>query len=214
MNNRDTSDRALSRRQFLAGLSTAAKGSLIVLSVPAILTACRQANEQPATSSTDHAATDHNMEVAERAEYQLLNEELVTELDAITARIVPTDDTPGAREAGSVRFIDYVLADGRQEQLDTIQVGVTALNARANSEFGVTLFSELTEAQQIELLTAIETSPFFSTLRYLTVASLFAMPQYGGAGPDVGYNLIGMTHAHAYMPPFGYYDADYAARGE
>lgn len=214
MNYRDTSDRKLSRRQFLAGLSTAAKGSLIVLSVPTILTACRQANEQPQTSASDHAATEHTMDVADRAPLRLLNEELATELDAITARIVPTDDTPGAREAGSVRFIDYVLAEGRQEQLDTIQVGVTALNARANSEFGVTLFSELTEAQQIELLTAIETSPFFSTLRYLTVASLFAMPQYGGTGPDVGYNLIGMTHAHAYMPPFGYYDADYAARGE
>jgi hypothetical protein len=51
-------------------------------------------------------------------------------------------------------------------------------------------------------------------VRFLTVASLFALPQYGGTGPDVGYNLIGMTHAHAYMTPFGYYDADYAARGE
>lgn len=210
MNEPDMSERGLSRRQFLAGLSTAAKGSLIVLSVPAILTACRQANEEPAEPATA-ASGDIS---SERPQYRLLNEELATELDAISARIVPTDDTPGAREAGSVRFMDYVLADGRQDQLETIQIGIDALNARANSEFGATLFSELTEAQQIELLTAIETSPFFMTLRYLTVASLFAMPQYGGTGPDVGYNLIGMTHAHAYMPPFGYYDADYAARGE
>lgn len=209
MNNLDMTDRELSRRQFLAGLSTAAKGSLIVLSVPAILTACRQADEQTA-APTDEQTGD----VAARAQYQLLNDELATELDAISARIVPTDDTPGAREAGSVRFMDFVLADGRQDQLETIQSGVTALNERANTEFGVSLFSQLTEAQQIELLTAIETSPFFNTVRYLTVASLFALPQYGGTGPDVGYNLIGMTHAHAYMPPFGYYDADYAARGE
>lgn len=194
-------DRELCRRQFLAGLSTAAKGSLIVLSLPAILTACRQANEQNPTASAD-------------AQYTILSNDLAIELDAISARIVPTDDTPGAREAGSVRFMDVVLADGRQDQLTILQTGMVELNASANREFGVSSFAALSETQQDALLTAIETTPFFSTVRFLTVASLFALPQYGGTGPDVGYNLIGMTHAHAYMPPFGYYDADYAARGE
>jgi len=194
-------DRELSRRQFLAGLSTAAKGSLIVLSLPAILTACRQANEQNPTATAD-------------AQYTILSNDLAIELDAVSARIVPTDDTPGAREAGSVRFMDVVLADGRQDQLTILQAGVVELNASASREFGVSSFAALNETQQDALLTAIETTPFFSTVRFLTVASLFALPQYGGNGPDVGYNLIGMTHAHAYMPPFGYYDADYAARGE
>jgi gluconate 2-dehydrogenase gamma chain len=194
-------DRELSRRQFLAGLSTAAKGSLIVLSLPAILTACRQANEQNPTASAD-------------AQYTILSNDLAIELDAISARIVPTDDTPGAREAGSVRFMDVVLADGRQDQLTILQTGMVELNASASREFGVSSFAALSETQQDALLTAIQTTPFFSTVRFLSVASLFALPQYGGTGPDVGYNLIGMTHAHAYMPPFGYYDADYAARGE
>ena len=194
-------DRELCRRQFLAGLSTAAKGSLIVLSLPAILTACRQANEQNPTASAD-------------AQYTILSNDLAIELDAVSARIVPTDDTPGAREAGSVRFMDVVLADGRQDQLTILQTGMVELNASASREFGVSSFAALSETQQDALLTAIETTPFFSTVRFLTVASLFALPQYGGTGPDVGYNLIGMTHAHAYMPPFGYYDADYAARGE
>lgn len=194
-------DRDLSRRQFLAGLSTAAKGSLIVLSLPAILTACRQANQQNPTASADAQTT-------------ILSRDLAIELDAISARIVPTDDTPGAREAGSVRFMEVVLADGRQDQLTILQTGIVELNASASREFGVASFAALSETQQDALLTAIETTPFFSTVRFLTVASLFALPQYGGTGPDVGYELIGMTHAHAYMPPFGYYDADYAARGE
>jgi hypothetical protein len=110
--------------------------------------------------------------------------------------------------------MDVVLADGRQDQLTILQTGMVELNASASREFGVSSFAALSETQQDALLTAIETTPFFSTVRFLTVASLFALPQYGGTGPDVGYNLIGMTHAHAYMPPFGYYDADYAARGE
>jgi gluconate 2-dehydrogenase gamma chain len=201
MNNHDMTDRELSRRQFLAGLSTAAKGSLIVLSLPAILSACRQAAEQRPDASTAVA------------QYNLLSTELATELDAISARIVPSDDTPGAREAGTVRFMDIVLAD-RRDQLATLQTGVTELNARASTEYGLAQFSALTETQQDDLLTAIEATPFFSTVRFLTVASLFALPEYGGTGPDVGYKLTGMTHAHAYMPPFGYYDADYTARGE
>jgi hypothetical protein len=169
-------DRELSRRQFLAGLSTAAKGSLIVLSLPAILTACRQANEQNPTASAD-------------AQYTILSNDLAIELDAVSARIVPTDDTPGAREAGSVRFMDVVLADGRQDQLTILQTGMVELNASASREFGVSSFAALSETQQDALLTAIETTPFFGTVRFLTVASLFALP-------------------------FGYYDADYAARGE
>jgi gluconate 2-dehydrogenase gamma chain len=32
------------------------------------------------------------------------------DIDAVAARIVPTDDTPGAREAGVVYFIDRALA--------------------------------------------------------------------------------------------------------
>ena len=189
------------RRRFLSLLADAAKGSVIVLGMPAILSAC-----QPGRESAD-TQTDSS-------EYTLLSAALALELDAATARIVPSDDTPGAREAGTVRFIDTVLADGRQEQLPILQAGVDDLNRLASERFGTPLFSSLNEAQQDELLQEVETSPFFSTLRYLTVASLFALPQYGGNGPDTGYSLIGMTHAHAYVPPFGYYDADYAARGE
>lgn len=190
-----------SRRRFLAGLGDAAKGSLIVLTMPAILSACRPATEPEATTQTT-------------SPYQLLSPELAQALDAATARVVPTTDTPGAREAGTVNFIDTVLADGRQDQLPILQSGVDELNRAANERFGVTLFSALTESQQDELLRAVETTPFFSTLRYLTVASLFALPEYGGNGPDTGYTLIGMSHGHAYLPPYGYYDADYAARGE
>jgi gluconate 2-dehydrogenase gamma chain len=195
----DHSARALTRRQFLAGLSDAAKCSLIVLSVPAILTACGRTETTPSAPGTSN--------------YSILSDELARTLDAVTARIVPTDATPGAREAGAVGFIDHVLADGRQDQLPVLQSGADDLNAAA-SRLGAGSFAELSAEQQDQLLTEIETTPFFGTLRYLTVASLFALPQYGGNGPDTGFTLIGMTHAHAYVPPFGYYDADYAARGE
>jgi len=196
------SPQVMNRRQFLTGLTDAAKYSLIVLSVPAIVTACSRTEEaRPASSVT-------------ASSYKILTDDLARTLDAVTARIVPTDSTPGAREAGTVGFIDHVIFDGRQDQLPILQQGAQELNATASSRFAGKRFDELTEAQQDELLTEIQTTPFFGTMRYLTVASLFAMPQYGGNGPDVGWQLIGMSHAHAYVPPFGFYDADYAARGE
>ena len=196
----NTDARAFSRRQFLSGLTGAAKTSLIVLSVPAILSACSRSESVDSSTSVSG--------------YKILTDDLAKTLDAISARIVPTDSTPGAREANTVGFIDHVLLDGRQDLLPAIKQGIDELNTAARERFAASGFAELSEAQQDQLLTDVETTPFFGTLRYLTVASLFAFPQYGGNGPDVGYTLVGMTHAHAYAPPFGYYDADYAARGE
>jgi gluconate 2-dehydrogenase gamma chain len=48
--------------------------------------------------------------VAESAPYEFLTAEQARLLDVITAHLIPTDDTPGAREAKVVRFIDHALA--------------------------------------------------------------------------------------------------------
>ena len=45
-------------------------------------------------------------------------------------------------------------------------------------------------------------------------AGLFAAPEYGGSGGEVGNALIGFEDRHVWQPPYGYYDADYAEKGE
>ncbi|MEQ8955967.1 MAG: gluconate 2-dehydrogenase subunit 3 family protein [Gammaproteobacteria bacterium] len=187
-----------SRRAFLQSAGAAMKGSLIVLTIPAIVSACDRATrarlEQRGLSNLGTADA--------------------VELAAVAARIIPTDETPGASEAGVIYFFDQVLDENRAEQRALLSVGVRDLNRRAAANSGVNLFSELTAGQQDSLLATVEDSPFFATMRFLTVAGMFALPEYGGTGPELGYQLIGFEDRHAWAPPYGFYDADYMEKGE
>ena len=132
------------------------------------------------------------------------------DVEAVTAQIIPTDDTPGAREAGVVHFIDRALATflshlagDYRAQLAGFQAAYRARHPDAAS------FASLTSAQQIEYLTSVERTPFFDTTRLLTILGMFSMPAYGGNRDGVGWKLIGFDDQHAFQPPFGYYDRDY-----
>src|ERR1700736_6601624 len=54
-----------------------------------------------------------------------------TEIDALSARIIPTDDTPGAREAGVVYFIDRALTTFAKGDRKLYTEGMAELQARA-----------------------------------------------------------------------------------
>jgi gluconate 2-dehydrogenase gamma chain len=56
------------------------------------------------------------------------------------------------------------------------------------------------------VLSAIETTPFFKTVRDHTIMGMFASPQHGGNFNKVGWQLIGFEDTLAFKPPFGYYD--------
>ena len=132
------------------------------------------------------------------------------DVEAVAAQIIPTDETPGAREAGVVHFIDRALAtfmspfagDYRAE-IAAFQAGYRARHPEAAS------FAALSTAEQIAHLTSIERTPFFDTTRLLTLLGLFSMPAYGGNRDGVGWKLLGFDDQHAFQPPFGYYDRDY-----
>ena len=51
-------------------------------------------------------------------------------------------------------------------------------------------------------------------VRYLTLAGMFSLPEHGGNRDQIGWRLLGFENRHAWQPPFGFYDADYAERGE
>jgi gluconate 2-dehydrogenase gamma chain len=56
------------------------------------------------------------------------------------------------------------------------------------------------------VLTAIEKSPFFNTVRTHTVIGFFASPVHGGNQDKIGWKLIGYDDSLNFRPPFGYYD--------
>lgn len=193
------SHRELSRRALLSALaSSAAARTCGLVSLPLLLTAAGQAQ-----------AAHH-----EHKPLSTLGVEEAEELAAIAARILPTDATPGATEAGAIYFMDTVLGSSRSELLDPVREGLVALQASTMAAYAVPRFSMLDSSQQDTLLQAIETTEFFAMLRFLTLAGSFSLPEYGGNRDHIGWELIGFDHRHAWAPPFGYYDADYALRGE
>jgi gluconate 2-dehydrogenase gamma chain len=134
-------------------------------------------------------------------------------VDAIACQIMPTDDTPGAREAGVVFFIDHSLGTWAGSQRDFFLAGLEDLDRRAALMGRRALrFAQLSAARQVELLRSIETTPFFQVARFFTLMGMFSLPIHGGNRNLVGWKLIGYEHRPAWQPPFGYYDA--AAAGK
>jgi hypothetical protein len=194
------SGEALTRRMFMQGSGTLVGGAMMRAGLPTFV-----ALSQAACSAKEAAAAFENLSLVE-----------AREIIAIAARILPTTDTPGATEAGAVYFFDKALgsfltgmAGPARGMFAGFQQGVAA--AFAGAEF----FSDLDEADQDEYLKGVEATPFFQGFRFLTMAGVFGMSMYGGNRDNIGWKLVGMDGPpHAWLPPYGFYDAQYAVDQE
>lgn len=126
----------------------------------------------------------------------------------MTAQIIPTDETPGAREARVVHFIDRALVTfEKNRQADYVR-GLADLQRQTTQLFpAVSRFSALTAAQQIQVLSAMENTPFFNLVRTHTISGFFASPIHGGNADKIGWKLVSYDDSLHFTPPFGYYDA-------
>jgi len=132
------------------------------------------------------------------------------DVEAVAAQIVPTDDSPGAREAGAVYFIDRALATFFSQLAGDYRSQLAAFQSEFRKQHaGSASFASLSSDQQIAYLKGIDKTPFFNTTRLLTLLGMFSLPSYGGNRDSVGWKLIGFEDAHVFQPPFGYYDRDY-----
>jgi gluconate 2-dehydrogenase gamma chain len=146
----------------------------------------------------------------ESTEWRFFNATEARTVDAIVAQIIPTDETPGAREMGIPRFIDHGLAGFLAPLAAAFRTGLEEFEThyRARNPAGQP-FASLPPARQIEWLRQVEHTAFFESVQQLTVLGALAMPKYGGNRNGLGWKLIGFTDSHAFVPPFGYYDRDY-----
>jgi gluconate 2-dehydrogenase gamma chain len=129
------------------------------------------------------------------------------EVEAMAAQIIPTDETPGAREAHCLYFIDKALTGFARSQQAAYTQGLQELQAKTAQLYpGAAKFSALTSEQQIKLLTEIEKTPFFNLVRTHTVIGFFARPVHGGNRDKIGWKLIGYDDSLNHKAPFGYYD--------
>lgn len=130
------------------------------------------------------------------------------DFDAFSAQIIPTDDTPGAREANVVGFADFALSEIQLDKKVDFANALKALGTQAaKTAPGTTSFAALTSAQQIDAMKAMEKTPEFGLLRAFTLIGFLSDPADGGNKGKVGWNLIGFEDKFYYQPPFGYYDA-------
>jgi gluconate 2-dehydrogenase gamma chain len=140
--------------------------------------------------------------------FAFLTPEQGAEVEAMTAQIIPTDSTPGAREARVVQFIDRALVTFEKERQPAYTQGLKELQAKTKELFpSASLFSRLTPEQQIQLLKAIEDTPFFNLVRTHTVTGFFASPAHGGNYNKIGWQLVSYDDSLNFKAPFGYYDA-------
>jgi gluconate 2-dehydrogenase gamma chain len=183
-----------SRRSALRQL-IAAMGA-VALDWPAIVKAAHEAHvaaESPPTLS-----------------YTLLAAGDAADVEALTSQIVPSDETPGAREAGVTYFIDRGLGSFFSHWRESFTRGLAEFQTacRAFDPAGSS-FAKLSSDRQIEFLRTVERTPFFDQARLLTLCGMFSSPKYGGNRNGVGWKLIGFEDQHVFEPPFGYYDWDY-----
>jgi len=143
------------------------------------------------------------------APYEFLTPDRVRLLDVITSHIVPTDDTPGAREARVVRFIDHAFATFFKDFQKNFSDTLTAFDKFA-SRFRPdgAPFLSLSHNEQIALLRDLERlePDVFGPLRNLTMTGMFSHPEHGGNYQKIGWRLIGYVDQYSWAPPFGYYD--------
>jgi gluconate 2-dehydrogenase gamma chain len=210
------SDANFSRRRFLADGAAALAASWAAVRLPGIggaLSHARQAATSPVPPSYEFFTPAQGADIA-----------------AITAQIWPADDTPGAIEAGIPHFIDRVFATGADGSFADVNFAIydepvgadpvarsfaplvqdglaqlaVACRARAPASDG--RLAALPGDQQHQVLTAIETTPFFRLLRRMTVVGLLADPAYGGNVAKGGWRSIGFEDRFLWQPPFGSYD--------
>lgn len=181
----------LSRRDFVA--TAGALGAVWLL-----------ADAAERSEAVAHAA--HQISQAQPT-LSVLTREQAAEIEAFSSRIIPSDDTPGAREAGVVYFIDRGLNGWARDQRPVFTEGLTKLAADVAAKFpGQSRLSALTPAQQDEVLRSIEQTPFFGAVRFATLAGMFSLPAHGGNRDFAGWRLIGQDNAMEYKSPFGWYD--------
>jgi gluconate 2-dehydrogenase gamma chain len=186
-----------SRRQFLVSSACGLSTAWVALHWPAILSAQQHAHEMAASSPP--------------ATLQFLSRDQAADVEAIAAQIIPTDETPGAREAHVVYFIDRALITFDRARQADYSNGLADLQTRTKAMFpAAAKFSQLSGEQQVQLLSAIQHTPFFDMVRVHTIMGFLSNPEYGGNDNKVGWKLIGFEDNFYYQPPFGYYDSEYA----
>lgn len=138
--------------------------------------------------------------------YRFFNDDEAGLLSAICEQIIPGDDTPGAVDAGAILFIDRQLNGRHRRHRQAYRRGLASLRQTCAQLHGRS-FEELTPAQQIETLRALETGrapkefwsdptapAFFNLVLAHTMQSFYGSPRHGGNRNYASYRMLGLDY--------------------
>jgi gluconate 2-dehydrogenase gamma chain len=181
-----------------------------LLSSGGILTSAWIASQWPGISAAhDHAAHAASMPTPTGHEFFSATE--AADVEAIAAQIVPSGATAGAREARVILFIDRSLATFFSDLAPSFREGLGAFQTAFRAAYpGTSSFAAASTEQQHAFLGTVDRTAFFDNVRLLTLLGMFTDPRYAGNYQQRGWKLIGFEDQHAFTPPFGHYDRDYA----
>jgi hypothetical protein len=123
-------------------------------------------------------------------------------MTALSERVMPTTDTPGAIAAGVPEFIEKLLADwALPDERKPILAGLDAIEARSQADYKVAAERATPEQQDALLTLAMENQlpggwEFFDKFRQLVITGYFT-------------SEIGITKERKYLPVPGRYDGAY-----
>jgi len=180
----------LDRRHFLSRGLAAVGATWTAAHWPAVLSAAEHAHKAAASP--------------EAQKFEFFTPAEAKEIEALASCIIPSDGTPGAREAGVVYFIDRALVTFSVEDQKTYREGLPELQKRVAELFpGLALFSAATPDQQEAVLESLDEAgakaallrpqrlryrsgaaaqPLFAVLRVHTIAGFLIDPEVGRKG--------------------------------
>jgi len=208
----------LDRRQFLSRSLSALGVTWTAAHWPAVLAAAEHAHKAAASP--------------EPQKWEFFTPAEAKEVEAVASCIIPSDGTPGAREAGVVYFIDRALVTFSADDQKTYRDGLPGIQKRLKELYpSAALFSGASPEQQIAVLESLDevgakhsprrpranflpgsaAQPLFEVLRAHTLAGFLIDPDSDRKGNrgGVGWTVIGRLPEHSFQPPFGFYDKDY-----
>jgi gluconate 2-dehydrogenase gamma chain len=181
---------SISRRSFLAHATRLAVAGWLTVELQLIVSCARDASNEDAGFA--------HLTVGE-----------VRTLRAVASQIIPSvEGAPSANDLGAAKFVDRAFGmPFFAGALPLIRNGLADLDTRAHAGSERCDFADASERAQIALLQDIESTPFFASVRTLTVIGTFADPSYGGNRASEGWALLGLEHRPSFVAPFGWYDA-------
>lgn len=169
---------------------------------PAALPALGAQETKELTDQPGHVHTGPTVQMPVPSQPTFLQPAEFRLIEALTERIIPRSDTPGAKDAGVALLIDKAIVAARLGGVPlegSIRAGLADINTVANQSYGQD-FTSLTEEQQVQILLPLSLEPdtplgkFFTQVKNMTIDAYYRTE--AGLKTELGW------HGNTFLPSF------------